>query len=299
MIRQTLGLHGRPVNESAFTLVELLVVLVILVIVLGGLATMFVSAIHSETDQTNRVQAQQDGRLILDRLRREIHCASGVSSVSLTTLTITLPSYCATAPSGGGSVTWCATGTSAPYALKRYPGSACSGAGGIQWIHSLSSNAVFTYNRSGTLMTAATGLVSGIASAKLTPATYAYDITAVVGTSEISGTVSPVVVSTGSTNQITLTWASYAGATAYNVYGRDDGSGSVQGLRLLATCPGGTGCVSSTSFVDQGTIDTTNIQTAPPLGSVSVSLTTDKTTASTSQDFSFGDDIVLRNSGRY
>lgn len=287
------------------TLIELLVVLVILVVVLGGLATMFVSAIHSETDQTNRVQAQQDGRLALEHLRREIHCASGVTSVSLTALTITLRSYCATAPSGGGSVTWCATGISAPYALKRFVGTSCPVSGGVTWINSLSSNSVFAYSRSATAMTQPTGVVSGIASAKLTPAWYAYDVTAVVPvspsvpTGEVSGTVLRVQVKTGSTNQITLSWGTYTGATSYNVYGRDDGGGTAQGLRLLATCPGGTGCLSSTSYVDNGTVDTTTIQTSPPLASISVSLTTDKTTASTSQNFSFSDDIVLRNSGRY
>ncbi len=54
----------------------MLVVLAILLIVLAGMATLFVSASNSQVDQTNRVEAQRDARLALDSLRREIRCAS-------------------------------------------------------------------------------------------------------------------------------------------------------------------------------------------------------------------------------
>ena len=85
--------------NDGFTLIELLVALIILGVVMGGLTQLFVSALRSETDQTNRVGARQDARLALEKLRREIHCASGVSSPSATSLTISLPSYCSNIPS--------------------------------------------------------------------------------------------------------------------------------------------------------------------------------------------------------
>ena len=67
--------------EDGFTLPELLVVLTIIGIVLGGLTQLFTSAVKSATDQTRRVDAQQDARVALDRLRREIHCGSTLSSI--------------------------------------------------------------------------------------------------------------------------------------------------------------------------------------------------------------------------
>ena len=72
--------RGRLSDESGFTLTEMLVVLVILGIVLAALTQLFVSATRTEVDQDKRFQAQQEARLALDSLRREIHCASAVTS---------------------------------------------------------------------------------------------------------------------------------------------------------------------------------------------------------------------------
>lgn len=124
--------------ERGYTLVEMLTVLVIMGVVMGGLTTVFVSATNSETDMNNRFQAQLTARLALDKMRREIHCASvatptGVSS----SVTITLPSYCKT---GSGSVTWCtrSNGTNR-YALYRVVGSSCTG--GVMWADYLVTSA--------------------------------------------------------------------------------------------------------------------------------------------------------------
>lgn len=343
--------------NDGFTLIELLVALIILGVVMGGLTQLFVSALRSETDQTNRVGAQQDARLALEKLRREIHCASGVSSPSATSLTISLPSYCSNIPSttlngavtlptgtipvastakfntgantisigtsgdvacagttattftgcSGGSagtyptatavtspVTWCTTGSSAPYRLARYVGIACSGSSGRPWADSLTSGSVFAYNRS-SLVPAPTSLVVAANGGTLTTATYAYDVTAVLASGlEVSGTIARTSVMTGKTNQITVNWGPYAGATAYRVYGRDDGSSTSQGLRLLATTGPGV-----FSYVDTGSVDTSTVPTAPPLATVSVTFATDKSPQDTSQQFALSDDIVLRNSGRF
>ena len=61
------------------------------------------SAMKSQNDQTNRTQAQQDARLGLDKLRREIRCASDLTTPSgypASSITITLGSYC---PTAGGA----------------------------------------------------------------------------------------------------------------------------------------------------------------------------------------------------
>ena len=139
---------SRSRAQDGFTLAEMLVVLAILGIVLAGLTQLFTSALKSQTDQTNRTQAQQDARLALDKLRREIHCASGVTPTSgypASAITVTLGSYCPTAGGAATTVTWCTkdkNGTSPPaagaqpYTLWRYTGAACSGTG-TKWASNL------------------------------------------------------------------------------------------------------------------------------------------------------------------
>ena len=117
-------------SERGYTLVEMLTVLVIMGVVMGGLTTVFVSATNSEADMNNRFQAQLNARLALDKMRREIHCASVATPTGASSsVTITLPTYCKT---GSGSVTWCtrANGTNR-YALYRVPGATCTG--GVLW----------------------------------------------------------------------------------------------------------------------------------------------------------------------
>src|SRR5262245_19337945 len=61
---------------------------------------------------SNRFQAQQEGRIALDALRREIHCASAISSTQTgggwpsSAVKISLGSICG-APGGAVDVTWC------------------------------------------------------------------------------------------------------------------------------------------------------------------------------------------------
>ena len=87
--------------ESGYSLVELLQVTVILAVILGGLTTVFVRAMNSEVEMNRRFQAQQEARLAVDKMRREIHCASGVTpSGASNSITITLPAQC---PTAGGS----------------------------------------------------------------------------------------------------------------------------------------------------------------------------------------------------
>jgi prepilin-type N-terminal cleavage/methylation domain-containing protein len=368
--------------EDGFTLAEMLVVLAILGTVLAGLTVLFTASMRSQTDQTNRTRAQQDARTALDKLRRELRCASGVSSSTLPqSVTVSIPGYCRaatstalatdlTVPSSGtftvgvssisgfnlgatakneilvgsstpitctaadaatntfsgcsggtaglylaaarvgSSVTWCTTSAGPSYSLKRYVGGAavaspggvtCSGAGGLVTATSLADNAVFAYN---TVASSAAKRSGG----SLDAGTYYYDVTAVTAAGEISGTVTSCVTD-ASNRTCRITWTAYTGASAYNVYGRDNGSSQPrispvagqnttpevpQGLRLIATVP------AATSFFD----DTNAVDTAvpglqqPPLGTVTVSLVADMTPADTQQRFVLNDVISLRNNAR-
>jgi type II secretory pathway pseudopilin PulG len=128
----------------------MIVVLAILGIVLAGLTQLFVSANNTATDVTARFQAQQNGRLALDALRRELHCASTLTPTTgfpVTSVTITLGSYCLGAPTGG-SVTWCTVGSGQRFALWRYVGSSCSGTG-VEKADYLTTGQVFTNFNSG------------------------------------------------------------------------------------------------------------------------------------------------------
>ena len=296
------GLAG----ERGVTLSEMLVVLVVLGIVLTGMTTLFVSAARSHDDQSNRVEAQHNARLALDALRREIRCASAVAVNSASSLTITLPGYCQKpAAASPASVTWCAAGASAPYTLWRYEGTACSGTGRRK-AESLASSTIFTYNRATPGPVQASPVAGpSVANGYFKPGTYSYDVTAVVsGGVEISGSIKSVTIPAGSPNEIALSWSSYPGAVSYNVYGRDDGTTTAEGLRRLATVPGGT-----TSYTDLGcaapsdtcapAVVVTSAMASPPLATVGILLAFDVTTGDARQRFTLADDIVLRNSGRY
>lgn len=89
--------------ERGYTLIELVQVTAILTVVLTGLTVIFVQATNAELQMNERFQAQQSARLAVDRMRREIHCASAVTPTGQSSsITVTLPSQC---PTAGGSLT--------------------------------------------------------------------------------------------------------------------------------------------------------------------------------------------------
>lgn len=135
----------RVAGERGYSLSEMLVVLAIIGIVLGALTQLFVSASTAQVDMTRRFEAQQDMRLALDKLRREIHCANNVTgSPPTSSIVISLGSYCPTNGTGADvDVTWCTTGSGSRFALWRYNGAACSGIGRKEADH-LTIDEVFT-----------------------------------------------------------------------------------------------------------------------------------------------------------
>jgi prepilin-type N-terminal cleavage/methylation domain-containing protein len=128
-------------GEGGYSLIEMLTVLVILGVVMSSLTTVFVAASNSELDMNNRFQAQMTARLALDKMRREVHCASVATPAGLTSsVTLTLPSYCKT---GSGSITWCTRNVSTNrYALYRAVGASCTG--GVKWADYLVSSTTAT-----------------------------------------------------------------------------------------------------------------------------------------------------------
>jgi prepilin-type N-terminal cleavage/methylation domain-containing protein len=120
------------VNDAGFTLVELLVVMSILGVIVGGLTTTFTAATEAQLDMTRRFEAQQEGRLALDKLRREAHCASAASVTGTSLVTLTFPTTAGTTacPAGTGvaNVTWCArAGTNGNELYRIASVSTCTG----------------------------------------------------------------------------------------------------------------------------------------------------------------------------
>jgi prepilin-type N-terminal cleavage/methylation domain-containing protein len=150
-------LRGRLAESGGYSLSEMIVVLAILGIVLAALVQLFVSGSNAQADMTNRFQAQQNARLALDGLRREIHCASEVAGTSpdtwITSITIKLGAYCPSYTTGQPYVTWCTKDTSGtfPYTLWRYTSATlptpptCPGTG-RKWVGSLTTGTVFKTN---------------------------------------------------------------------------------------------------------------------------------------------------------
>jgi len=90
-------LEPDPRSQGGYTLVELMTVMAILGLVLAGLTTMFQAGIRAEVRASREFQAQQNARLSLDRLRRELHCANAISApdgTAVATVTVTLPATC-------------------------------------------------------------------------------------------------------------------------------------------------------------------------------------------------------------
>jgi prepilin-type N-terminal cleavage/methylation domain-containing protein len=129
---------GRLRGERGYSLVEMLTVLVIFGTVMGALMTLFVQATNAENDMNNRYRAQQNAGLALDKLRREAHCATAVTTSSQSSVTLSLPSYC-----GNGSVTWCTASLGASrYGLYRKVGTSCD-ATGVRYADYLTTANVF------------------------------------------------------------------------------------------------------------------------------------------------------------
>jgi prepilin-type N-terminal cleavage/methylation domain-containing protein len=69
----------RPAAEHGFTLIEMLVVMAVMLVILASLTAAYVSAQTAQVDQTRRFDAQENARQALDRMRKDIHCAHGVT----------------------------------------------------------------------------------------------------------------------------------------------------------------------------------------------------------------------------
>lgn len=142
-------IRTRLSGERGYSIVELLTVVTILSVVIGALTTLFVSASNGELDMNRRFQAQQSARLAIDKLRREVHCATSASpSGSSSSVTLTIPAQCPTAH-GFTSITWCVIAPpgawAGRYALYRSTAATCTTSTGVKWADYLTTQPIFNY----------------------------------------------------------------------------------------------------------------------------------------------------------
>lgn len=136
-------------QEGGYSLIEMLVTLAILSTVMAAVTGLFVAGTRAQVDMNERFQGQQEARLALTKMRREVHCASSATGQGTadangyyTHVLLTLASYCKT---GTGQISWCSvasTGSTTRYRLFRKPGATCD-ATGVRWADYLTTAALF------------------------------------------------------------------------------------------------------------------------------------------------------------
>ena len=100
-------LRRRLTGQAGYTMMELLIVLAILGTVTGAISTLFIQASNAEFDMNRRFQAQQTARVAIDRMRREIHCSSGITPTGVSSsISVSLPAQCPSAGGGATTVTY-------------------------------------------------------------------------------------------------------------------------------------------------------------------------------------------------
>lgn len=161
-------------NESGFSMIELLVVAVILVIIMGGLATIF--GIGLNTSKTsNATLASQSGVIVaLDRLDFEGRCAQTATRISAGAgVTFSYPSQCTHQGTSVTSVTWCVQSSSFGNSLVRYAGSppASCPVSGTTWATGVTSPTPFTCTTTGSLPSLNVNLTVNTGTTSLTSAT--------------------------------------------------------------------------------------------------------------------------------
>jgi len=172
-----------PRGERGYTLVEMLTVIAILGVVLTGITTLFIQGSTAQLDMNRRFEQQQATRVALDKIRREIHCASEAETVGGTGaaahVRLKLPSHCPTAGGVTSTVSWCTVSVaSSRYALYRKVGTACDNAG-VRWADYLTVASAFDFQTQSTTQLARLR-VAFSSDAKPTDATPAYTLCDVI-----------------------------------------------------------------------------------------------------------------------
>ena len=130
----------RLADEGGFSLTEMLVVVSLTGVVLGGLSTLFASGIRAQDELNQRFQSQSQARVALDQMRTDAFCASAVTG-GATSITLVTQADC----DSTGIVNWCTTANgTGRYKLLRLSGSGTCSSAGRFYADYLTTGSVFS-----------------------------------------------------------------------------------------------------------------------------------------------------------
>lgn len=175
--RLALHVTRRLSAQAGYTLIELVVVMAVLGIVMGALADGFASASKTETDQVARADDQQAARQVLERMRTDIHCASGAEAQATldalgnptgTGYTLQLSvtqNQCPGVTTGSNGVQWCSVsvgGSTTRYAVYRTTSGNCGPADALFEVDYITSYGAITGGNFWSLPACSTGRLQAV-----------------------------------------------------------------------------------------------------------------------------------------
>lgn len=175
--RLVLAVTRRLSAQAGYTLVELLVVMALLGVVMGALADGFASASKTETDEVARADDQESAREVLERMRTDIHCASGAEAQPTldslgnptgTGYTLQLSvtqNQCAGVTTGSNGVQWCSVsvgGSTTRYAVYRTTSGNCGPADALFEVDYITSYGSITGGNFWSLPSCSTGRLQAV-----------------------------------------------------------------------------------------------------------------------------------------
>ena len=175
--RLALAVTRRLSAQAGYTLVELLVVMALLGVVMGALADGFASASKTETDEVARADDQESAREVLERMRTDIHCASGAEAQPTldslgnptgTGYTLQLSvtqNQCAGVTTGSNGVQWCSVsvgGSTTRYAVYRTTSGNCGPADALFEVDYITSYGSITGGNFWSLPSCSTGRLQAV-----------------------------------------------------------------------------------------------------------------------------------------
>lgn len=165
-------------EESGYSLIEMVMVMAILGIVLGGIVTLFTAGIRADSDQNQRFQAQQDTRFALDKLRRDVHAACTISTPATYNTwasSVTLYFRSDSCVSGASTVTWCTTASGSTWVLYRTVAATCTGTL-VQIANSLTAASIFAYLPPNSHLVTSTSVGAGTGGAQIATQDASYSL---------------------------------------------------------------------------------------------------------------------------
>jgi prepilin-type N-terminal cleavage/methylation domain-containing protein len=165
-------------DEGGYSLVEMITVMAILGVVLGGIVTLFTAGIRSDADQNARFQAQQDTRLALDKVRRDVHSACTISTPNTYNTwasSVTLYYRADSCASGASSITWCTSANGSTWTLYRVVATTCTGSL-VQVGGSLTAANIFAYIPPNSHLATSTSVGTGTAAGAIATQDASYSL---------------------------------------------------------------------------------------------------------------------------